>query len=181
MRRQALDDEVIKHILDLIDENNYTQRELAERYGVTQGTISRYNRVKRLQFKVEDDVKLIAKLNLEVLDLKKKLGYDTTEELAVPDSFYNAKISIKIEDKKYKRISCFYSHNHADCIKYLNRHPEFYMYTAVSDPKLCDGNRIAQFIRSRARNNVCGYIITAENLGKITAKNQLQIKLLEIG
>lgn len=179
MRRQALNDEVIKHILDLIDENEYTQRELARRYGVSDATISRYNRVKRLQFKSDDNAKLIAKLNNDILNLKLRFGLDTSEELATPDSFCTITLGIRANKNKFIKIEGFYSASHIDCVKFINRHPECYMYTLVSNPSLgesCDG--IPQFIRSKAKKNVTGYIIITENLGKITAENQIKIVAL---
>ena len=176
MSRQALDNETIKYILELLDKREYTQRELAQKYGVTQGTISRYNRIKRLQFRVEENSKLIAKLNNEIFELKRKYNLNMDEELEVPDSFLKMTIATKQKLSNNsisgKKLEGFFSKSYYDCARYIIRHPEFNMYVVTYDKY---DDPYPKYIRSKARKNIFGFFLTLKDLGKINSENKIKI------
>ena len=172
MRRQALSDDDVKYILRLIDSKKYSQKEIAEKFHISQGTVSRYNRIKRMQFKLEYSSNLIAKLNKQILKLKSELDIDATEELSVPNSFKEIILRVKGD-----KIEGYFTTDHYDVVKYIDRHPEYNMYTLVSDKN--DAAR-CRYITSRSRVNTFGYLITEKDLGKLTYKIRLEVLRIDI-
>ena len=171
-KKQALPDEEIKFILKLLDMQKYTQKELAERYHVAQGTISRYNRIKRLQFKSEKYAKIIAEQNKEIIQLKAALDLDLTKELSVPKSFKHCKITLE----NGKVLDGFESHDHYECCRYVERHPEYSTYAMTVDPK---NPEQPEFFRGRVRVGLFNYFVSPENFGHITYKKQIRITKYE--
>lgn len=185
MRKQVLDDETIKEVLRLIDSKQWTQVEIAKRFHVSQGTISRYNRVKRMQFKIEANAKLIAKLNLEILDLKEKLNMDTTEERRVPTSFSKVELTCQMNpylnltlqnDKDTAILDGFYTSKRVDAVQFLERHPEYYLYTIIDNS---DKNK-PMTLKSNGRVNVYGWYLSPIDFGHIGALEKVTIIELNI-
>lgn len=171
MAKQILSDEDIKYILRLIDKKIYTQQELADRFGVSQGTISRYNRIKRLQFRAEHDAKLIARLNKEIVKLKSELNLDLTEELSVPESFNRSKIVLDTEDGEVV-LNGYTSYFHYDCCRFVERHPE---YTTYAMAHYKDDPSRPEFLRGRVRVGLFKYFLSPKNFGILTYKKQIKI------
>jgi len=182
MALQKLKDDTIRHILELIDKREYTQQELAERYHVSQGTISRYNRVKRLQFKVEDNAKLIAMLNMELFSLKQKFKVDTKGDFITPESFLNVELKVKFDGGRYAKLKALFTNSHYDALRFHDRHPEFTMYRLLTDPKYKDDKtlkNIPRYLRSSKGKYEYGYIFTMDNIGTFSAKDQKEIMTFE--
>jgi len=168
-------DEVLT-ILEMIDSGNYTQKELARKYDVTPATISNYNRLHRARFRNENYARIIAKQNKELLALKERFNLDTTEERKVPDGFANASLSLMgpngylTEDGE--AVYGFFTTSRLDAKKFVERHPEYYFYTIVSDKNDLD---VPAYLKSESFVRRFGFFLSRANLGHISEKFKLKI------
>ena len=171
--RFKLTEDQIKEILRKIDNREYTQSQLAEIYGVSQGTISNYNRNRRMKFRIEDDSRLITKLRKEISKIT-KMDINKND---IPKSFTrinNLKYKVNDETGKYvdEIKTAYFVESRYDAVKFIEAFPEYHLYTIIGNK---DNKTKWEWIRSDARVNVSGYLVTKKNLGKILSRNKIKI------
>lgn len=93
--RWKLDEQTIRRILRRIDSGLFTQSEIAKEFGVTQGTVSNYNRIARFRIKDADNAKIIISLNEQVSYLQDKLNLPKVIS-QIPDSFKEALVICRV-------------------------------------------------------------------------------------
>lgn len=203
----ALEDEQVKEVLRLIDTNRYSQKEIADRFGISQGTVSRYNRIARLKFRVEDNARIIAKQNIEIISLKEKLNMSTREDKKTPTSFKKAAIYLRSSSKleelitsnkdntgyelveidglAYFKVEGFISSKRDEAVQYQYRHPEYTLYTIRKEEILKSNNkgrvthRVKMELRSCCSKLVYKEFISRVNIGYIGSFQGIEVLKVE--
>lgn len=174
-------DEVLT-ILEMIDSGHWTQKEIARKFDVTPATISNYNRLHRLRFKTEKYARIIARQNIEILDLKKRFNLDTTEEEKKPSSFATCVLCLAgpngYLESDGEAVYGFYTVSRLEAKKFVEDHPEYYMYTIVGDKK---DESLPKYLKTDSFVRRFGFFISRANMGHISEKYKLNILEYEFG
>ena len=204
--RWKLDEQTVRRILRRIDSGLYTQSEIAKEFGVTQGTISNYNRIARFRIKDADNAKIIISLNEQVAYLQDKLNIPKVIS-QIPDSFNETFISCRVThtledickkisgeyvsyvegesiDERHPEIELDSIHisgystlKRDDAIEFMKYHPEYHMYTIKSTKKRYNYRHEMTSSGRDYKNYIC--FLTLADLGFIPSFKPIDLFYIE--